>query len=69
MKSIYGVKMPKVELTDLKQAFIRVNEKEIEVDENIMNKDMLTAQGAAYEPNIVTKYEYDEELISLETYS
>ena len=69
MKSIYGVKMPKVELTDLKQAFIRVNEKEIEVDENIMNKDMLTAQGAAYEPHIVTKYEYDEELISLETYS
>ena len=69
MKSIYGVKMPKVELTDLKQAFIRVNEKEIEVDENIMNKGMLTAQGAAYEPHIVTKYEYDEELISLETYS
>ena len=69
MKSIYGVKMPKVELTDLKQAFIRVNEKEIEVDENIMNKDMLTAQGATYEPHIVTKYEYDEELISLETYS
>lgn len=69
MKSIYGVKMPKVELTDLKQAFIRVNEKEIEVDENIMNKDMLTAQGATYEPHIVTKYEYDEELIYLETYS
>ena len=60
MKSIYGVKMPKVELTDLKQAFIRVNEKEIEVDDNLMNKDMLTAQGAAYEPHIVTKYEYDE---------
>ena len=69
MKSIYGVKMPKVELTDLKQAFIRVNEKEIEVDENLMNKDRLTAQGATYEPHIVTKYEYDEELISLETYS
>ena len=69
MKSIYGVKMPKVELTDLKQAFIRVNEKEIEVDDNLMNKDRLTAQGATYEPHIVTKYEYDEELIYLETYS
>ena len=69
MKSIYGVKMPKVELTDLKQAFIRVNEKEIEVDDNLMNKYRLTAQGATYEPHIVTKYEYDEELISLETYS
>ena len=69
MKSIYGVKMPKVELTDLKQAFIRVNEREIEVDENLMNKDRFTAQGATYEPHIVTKYEYDEELISLETYS
>ena len=69
MKSIYGVKMPKVELTDLKQAFIRVNEREIEVDENARNKDRLTAQGVAYEPHIVTKYEYDEELISLETYS
>ena len=69
MKSIYGVKMPKVELTDLKQAFIRVNEREIEVDENARNKDRLTAQGVAYEPNIVTKYAYDEELISLETYS
>ena len=61
--------MPKVELTDLKQAFIRVNEREIEVDENARNKDRLTAQGVAYEPHIVTKYEYDEELISLETYS
>ena len=61
--------MPKVELTDLKQAFIRVNEREIEVDENARNKDRLTAQGVAYEPNIVTKYAYDEELISLETYS
>ena len=61
--------MPKVELTDLKQAFIRVNEREIEVDENARNKDRLTAQGAAYEPHIVTKYVYDEELISLETYS
>ena len=69
MKIIYGVKMPKVELTDLKQAFIRVNEREIEVDENARNKDRLTAQGVAYEPHIVTKYEYDEELISLETYS
>lgn len=69
MKIIYGVKMPKVELTDLKQAFIRVNEREIEVDENARNKDRLTAQGVAYEPNIVTKYAYDEELISLETYS
>ena len=69
MKSIYGVKMPKVELTDLKQAFIRVNERKIEVDENARNKDRLTAQGVAYEPHIVTKYEYDEELISLETYS
>ena len=61
--------MPKVGLTDLKQAFIRVNEREIEVDENARNKDRLTAQGATYEPHIVTKYEYDEELISLETYS
>ena len=69
MKSIYGVKMPKVELTDLKQAFIRVNEREIKVDENARNKDRFTAQGATYEPHIVTKYEYDEELISLETYS
>ena len=69
MKSIYGVKMPKVELTDLKQAFIRVNEREIKVDENARNKDRLTAQGVAYEPHIVTKYAYDEELISLETYS
>ena len=69
MKSIYGVKMPKVELTDLKQAFIRVNERKIEVDENARNKDRLTAQGVAYEPHIVTKYAYDEELISLETYS
>lgn len=69
MKSIYGVKMPKVELTDLKQAFIRVNERKIEVDENARDKDRLTAQGVAYEPHIVTKYEYDEELISLETYS
>ena len=61
--------MPKVELTDLKQAFIRVNERKIEVDENARDKDRLTAQGVAYEPHIVTKYEYDEELISLETYS
>ena len=61
--------MPKVELTDLKQAFIRVNERKIEVDENARNKDRLTAQGVAYEPHIVTKYAYDEELISLETYS
>ena len=61
--------MPKVELTDLKQAFIRVNERKIEVDENARNKDRLTAQGVAYEPHIVTKYVYDEELISLETYS
>ena len=48
MKIIYGVKMPKVGLTDLKQAFIRVNEREIEVDENARNKDRLTAQGATY---------------------
>lgn len=61
--------MPKIELTDLKQAFIRVNEQEVEVDENAQNKEMIESCGGKYEPHIVTKYEYDEALISLDTYS
>lgn len=69
MRNIYGERQEQIELTDLKQAFIHVNEREVQVDENEHDKMGIEAIGGTYVPNIVTKYEYDDELISLDDYS
>ena len=69
MKNIYDSKKGVVELTDLNEAFIYVNEREIEVDENEGMKEMILNAGGDYEPKYVKKYEYDVELIKLDDYS
>lgn len=69
MKNIYDSKKGVVELTDLNEAFIYVNEREIEVDENEGMKEMILNAGVDYEPKYVKKYEYDVELIKLDDYS
>lgn len=45
MKNIYDSKKGVVELTDLNEAFIYVNEREIEVDENEDMKEMILNAG------------------------
>ena len=69
MKNIYDSKKGVVELTDLNEAFIYVNEREIEVDENEGMKEMILNAGGDYEPKYVKKYEYDVELLKLDDYS
>ena len=69
MKNIYDSKKGVVELTDLNEAFIYVNEREIEVDENEGMKEMILNAGVDYEPKYVKKYEYDVELIKLDDYA
>ena len=56
MKNIYDSKKGVVELTDLNEAFIYVNEREIEVDENEGMKEMILNAGVDYEPKYVKKY-------------
>lgn len=52
MKEIFDTRQKKIEFCDLKQVYVRVNEEEVQVEENDMRKD-----GA--EPTFVTKYQYD----------
>ena len=69
MRYIYDNKKDIIEFTDLNEAFIYVNEKEVEVDENIYIRDMMLDNGMEYTPNIVKKYEYDVKLLKLDDYS